>query len=442
MKIAQYFIVFIALIIILAAGCIKSTVIGDDILKNDEIDVEYIDTLPLIAKTLPNDSLRVYPVSEKAFLLGQLKNPYIGKAKADLFLDFYTLGNVPDSNNFVFDSIILTVAIDTNFFYGNRFEKHHLDIYELDENIKKPDLDTIYADRTFAYKSPKIGEIDFEPLRIDSVSVIEPGNDTVKYTGQLRIRLDDQLGQRFLSDLDLLKDDTLFKGMFKGIYLKSTLDNNSMTAVSYLDSRGQIATKIEVFYTTDSTLHKSIFPLHHAVSHFEHNYEGSEMESAFDNAEKGDSFLYIQGMIGSKLEIEIPDLSSLKGKNINKAALVLYTVEDQNVIDDFPSRLTTYVVDSLGNMDYVKDLEFSIFNDDPNVYFGFGTETEENGIKTTQYNINLTLFIKELLKENTFNTKLIVVPDDRIQNPGFAKFYGVKNSVLRSKLKIIYSKTN
>ncbi len=442
MKIAQYFIVFIALTIIFMTGCIKSSVIGDDILKNDEIDVEFVDTLPLIAKTLHNDSLRVYPTSARSFLLGQLKNPYIGKAKADLFLDFQTLGEVPDSNEFIFDSIVLTIIVDTSLFYGDDYDKHHLEVFELSENIRKTENDTFYANQTFEYKPSKIGEIDFVPLGIDSVDIIEPGNDTMKYGEQLRIRLDDELGQRFLSDFDVLKDDTLFKDKFKGLYLKSTLDINSMIGVAILDTKGQKATKIEVYYTIDSTLHKKTFPIHHIVSHFEHNYEGSEMDYSFDNAEKGDSFLFIQGMTGSKLEIEIPDLTLLKDKNLNKAALVLYTVDDASVINDYPSRLSTYSIDSLGNKKLVKDLDFSIFNDDPNFYFGFGTETEENGIKTTKYNINLTLFIRELIKENIFNTKLVIIPDNRIQNPGFAKFYGVKNNTLRSKLNIIYSNTN
>ncbi|HEB61599.1 MAG TPA: DUF4270 family protein, partial [Bacteroidetes bacterium] len=189
MKIAQYFIIFIALTIILMTGCIKSSVIGDDILKNDEIGVEFVDTLPLFAKTVHNDSLRVYPTSARSFLLGQLENPYIGKAKADLFLDFQTLGEVPDSNDFIFDSIVLTVIVDTSMFYGDDYEKHHLEVFELNENIRKTEADTFYANQTFEYKPSKIGEIDFVPLAIDSIDVIEPGNDTIRYGEQLRIKL-------------------------------------------------------------------------------------------------------------------------------------------------------------------------------------------------------------------------------------------------------------
>jgi len=442
MRILQYFIIFIALTGISISGCIKSSVIGDDILKNDEIGVEFIDTLPLIAKTVHSDSLRVYPTTAKSFLLGQLENPYIGKAKADLYLDFQTLGQTPDTTGFVFDSIILTVIVDTSLFYGDSYEKYHLEVFELNEEIRKTDADTFYANKTFDYKTSKIGESDFIPLAIDSVDVVEPGNDTVRYGEQLRIRLDDELGQRFLSDFDAIEDDTLFKKMFNGLFINTTVEKNSMIGVAILDTKGQKATKIEVYYTVDSTMHKSIFPIHNIVSHLEHNYEESEMEDSFDNTEKGDSFLYIQGMIGAKLEVEIPDLKLLEEKNLNKAALVLYTVDNPEVIRNLPSRLSAYSEDSLGNLSLVKDLDFSIFNNNPEFYYGYGTETEEDGIKTTKYNLNLTLFIKNLIKQNIYSTKLIIVPDNRINNPGFAKFYGVKNNTLRSKLNIIYSNIN
>jgi len=442
MKIFQYFIIVIALTGIMISGCIKSSVIGDDILKNDEIGVKFTDTLPLIAKTVINDSLRVYPTSTSSFLLGQLDNPYTGKAKADLFVDFRSLGNVPDSSDFVFDSIVLTVIVDTSLFYGDDYEKHHLEVFELNENINKTDADTFYANNTFEYKQSKIGEIDFVPLGIDSLDVIEPGNDTVRYGEQLRIKLDNELGQRFLSNFDVLKDDTLFKNMFKGIYLKTTVEKNSMIGMSILDTKGRNASRVEVYYTIDSTLHKNIFPVHHIISHFEHNYQGAEVESFFDSTEKGDSFLYIQGMVGTKLEIKIPDLSLLKGKNLNKAALVFFTVENPDVIQDPPSRLSAYSEDSLGNLKIVKDWEFSVLNNDPEFYYGYGNETEKDGIKTLKYNINLTLFIRDLLKQDIYNAKLIIVPENRIGNPGFAKFYGVKNSVLRSKLNIVYSNIN
>ncbi len=439
MKTIKYLLFFIAFIFFFSS-CIKSSIIGDDILNKDEIGVEFVDTSSLSAKTLYNDSVRVFPTLTTSFILGKLEDDIIGSATSSLYMDFNTLGNTPDTNVVQFDSIVLSLVVDTSLFYGDSYEKYHLEVFELNEGLRKTTKDTFYSNQSFDYGS-KLGEANFVPLAIDSMDIIEPGNDTARIGGQLRIKLDDDLGQRIISDYSAIKDDTLFKDLFKGIYIKTGVEKSSMMGISYTDANSKFVTKIEVYYSVDTVLHKLSFPAGRFVSHFNHDYTNSEISMAVNDQISGDSLMYLQGMEGTKLRVDIKNFEWLKDKNLNKAALTLYTVEE-STNKDLPSGIIAFTQDSLGSYNWVDDYRYSVNIQDPDFYFGKGVETEENGITTTKYTINLTLFIRNLIDEGQYNSSLILIPDKRINNPGFAKFFGTKNTVLRSKLNVVYSDKN
>lgn len=435
-------ILLLLMFLIYLSGCIESSVIGDDIIKGDEISVEFSDTSTIVAKSLRNDSIKVYPVTKESFLLGQLENNIVGKSNADIYCDFVTLGSAPEFGS-TYDSIVMTVFFDTLLNHGIKDGNFEFEVYELAESLVETETDTLYSNNTFEYNPIKIGQGGFIPSFVDSISVIEPGDDTIKFAEAVRIRLDDELGNRFFQDTVALKNDTLFKQMFKGIYIKATSNAKAIVGFARENTIGNYSTKIELYSSKDSELSKSIFNLDNVVSNFYHDYTGAEVVDFFDSADKGQDFLYIQGLEGIKIDLEIKNLDFLKNadgtfKNINKAELVLYALMDEDV-PDLPPRIVSVYEDEEGTKKAVEDYTFGVLTNDSYFFNGYGEEVEIEGMTTMRYKMNLTLHLKELIENEIYNSNLTIFPSDRFGNPTYAKFYGSNNSILNPKFNIIYS---
>jgi len=434
-------LVFLAAIFLLfTESCIKSTLFGDEIIQNDEIGIAYIDTTTLKGKTVKCDSLLVYPNYSIYYLLGELNNPITGKAQSSLFCNFYsTYSAVEDPDSVTFDSIVLTMNIDTSTYFGKKGEEHHLEVYELEESFS---TDSLYSDDILQYSSLKAGELDFIPGELDSLTIIEPGDDTITYTNIIRIKLDDDLGKRLLQDTAALKNDTLFNDLFKGFYIKSTPVSNSMF---YMMKRNDdYYSRMEIYYSKGTKHAKITFLMHNAFSHFDHDYSNAEISQYFDDETKADSFLFIQGMAGSDIKVSIPDFEFLKDKVLNKAELNFYTVkENENFIIDYPQRLLTYYTGEDGEQIKIEDLTFGDnILQNQYFYFGYGTDYDEEGVKGKKYILNITLHLKEMIEKGQFSTELTIKPERRTGDPGSAKFYGFKSPKLRARLKLLYSNKN
>lgn len=442
MKRFAILILFLLIFLIYLPGCIKSSVIGDDIIKGDEISVMFSDTSSIVAKTLKNDSIKVYPVTKRSFLLGQLDNNIVGKSNAEIYCDFVTLGSAPDEGS-TYDSIVMTVFFDTLLNHGIKDENFEFEVYELTQSLVESEKDTFYSNNTFEYNPEIIGQGGFIPSFVDSVSVIEPGDDTIKYAEAVRIKLDDAIGNRFFADTISLQNDSLFKQMFKGLYIKATSKANAIVGFSKENTIGNLSTKIELYTSKDSKLKKSTFNLDHVVNNFKHDYTGSEVVDYFDNAVKGQDFLYVQGMEGVKIELEIKNLDFLKNsdgtfKNINKAELVFYALVDEET-PDVPPRIISIYEDEEGVKKAVEDYAFSLLQNDPYLFNGYGEELEIEGTTTIRYKMNLTMHLKELIKNEIYNSNLTIFPSDRFGNPAYAKFHGSNSAILKPKFNIIYS---
>jgi len=433
------FTIVIMVILFNGTGCIKSTTFGGDILKDDEINIDFVDTFSMVGQSLKNDSVLVYPlIGNNSYMFGSLKNSVIGEATSNIFCDFKATGSKPDTLGIEIDSIVLTMIIDTSAIYGDKGVVHNIRVYELTDYVSLEETDSFYSDRVIDYDLFLLGETSITS-RIDSVTVIEPKKDTARYGEQVRIHLDNIWGNKFLLDSNTVRNDTLFKEMFKGLYIESNTNGSSILNLNKIDSGNKHFTKIEVYYTVDGELKKMSFYMDNAFNQFDHDYQTSEVFDYLNISSKGDSFLFIQGMEGIKMEIDISDFSDLKEKNINKAELVFNCVRNEGIAEDLHSRLITRYIDESGNEEYIEDYTLSKIASDSKIYNGYKTEVEENGIKSNKYVINVTLHIKELMDKGIYNTKLFIEPFNRMIEPGFAKIYGVKNENYRPKLRITYS---
>ena len=429
------------------SGCIKSSIIGNDILKDDEIFVDFSDIVNITATSLKNDSFEVFPNSRNSYILGKFENSTIGSVMASLAMDFDIRSDIPDTvdlQNLIIDSLVLSLNIDSTFHYGDSLASHTIQVFELDENVRINSSDTsirFYSNHPFIYNQNIVGQINVIPDQIDTITVIEPKNDTVRYSQMIRIKLDNSLAARIMEDTSILGNTEKFKNVFKGLFIKSDPGISSMLGVAKYNSSGTIASKLEIYYSILDTPSKLSFSISNVVPVFNHNYSGSEMENFFGSSALADSLIFIQGLTGSKLRIQITGLDTLANKNINKAELVLYTA-DYDIKNEIPFRLIAFIEDESGTLTQLEDYVYSESLGVPYYYNGYAYDFEENGLTGKKYRIGLTTHIKKLMKNGNYSTRLIILPTDRIGNPGFSKFYGPRNSKLRTKLNIVFSDKN
>ena len=305
-------------------------------MEEDRAEVGFVDTFTVAARTTKRDSVRVYsPFSQGQltnFLFGNFNDPILGRSSASINAQLFPATSEPgfiDTINGI-DSLILFLPYNVLGLYGNLDEEFGIEVYQLDENIRD-DLD-YYSDFEAMTKPDALGSTT-EMLNFDA-SIFEVYNGTERDTinvPHLRIPLDIALAQQFIDwhdeDAEFFADDSLFLATFNGIHIRPTTENGGILNFSLLDANAGLY----VFYrdTADMT-RNSLFTFNTDVTasflQLNHDYTGSEAEPYIsnDNTIGLDSLLFIQGMAGLEVELELPPMDELKGKIINKAELEFF----------------------------------------------------------------------------------------------------------------------
>ncbi len=108
------FLLFIVLAIWVAA-CQQSTLIGEDLIDEDNTQVQEIDTLRVETSSLLLDS--IYTTNASRLLAGAFADPYLGNVSAQCFfnLDSVDVFSIEDDDNLLFDSLSLSLQHDYEY---------------------------------------------------------------------------------------------------------------------------------------------------------------------------------------------------------------------------------------------------------------------------------------------------------------------------------------
>ncbi|HHM20972.1 MAG TPA: DUF4270 family protein, partial [Bacteroidetes bacterium] len=317
------------------------TVIGSELLTDDQLDIRFTDTVTISSYNMREDSVRTFDprnltTNNETFPLGNFNDPLFGRASSGVYAQL-TLNLVfPDfdESGSVLDSVVLVLPYDAKASYGNLDETFSLEVYQMTEPF--PDT-TLYSNMDFS-TGQRIGTIDYRPAVNDSVIIARPGADTipVQLAPQLRIPLNENNFHKDLFAIDTPYSSNIdeFENFLKGIYIKPISENTGMPAFKFRST----ITGILVYYHLDTVYKEYLFPIfpNNAVSaRYKHDYSSSaiDMEDKYvgENAPVRDSLLFLQGMSGINFVIEVPYSETLADKVLNKAELVFpiqYLPED------------------------------------------------------------------------------------------------------------------
>ncbi len=435
-------------IIALFSQCTKPTLVGADILNQDQSDLVRSDTFSLVAHSVSWDTVTTAVAAGGTTLsrypLGSIEDPLLGNSSTTVYFDLLpSYGfSEPDFTGAVIDSIILTLAIDTSKVLGIPISSTVLDVFRLTEKIPKEELTT---ENTFALSSMPIGTYmgPIWPVPM-SKSVDYIGTIDTQSLAQVRIPLDLALGQELMAlDSTTLVSDSLFVDVLNGFGIKFRNTINGYVGF-YIQSGN---TSLNLYYSI-GTIHKQAkwIPVE-AVSkkHYHYNIDRSVLmhKDLVVNNTPADSVHAIQGGKGFDLEVNFPHLAQQEPILVNLAMLELTVCNlDGATSNPFgpPAQLDIYTYED-DRLILVDDVVYSLGSGVFGLenYFG-GIPLKKSNSQTT-YRFNLSAQVQKMILGEASPTIYVRVRQ-RESNLHQTFICGASTGDRAPKLTITYSRLN
>jgi hypothetical protein len=427
-------------------SCVDPTDLGSDLLNEDRAEVNFIDTLTLIATIVEGEPQFVYGPTiaeqQSSYLLGKMTDPIFGTSTSTIYaqprLDFFN----PDFSNTKLDSVVLLLPYntDTLAYYGTLNQEFSVEVKRITESFDRNRF--YFSDTSFSVDAAPIGLSTFMPRPFDSLNIVQYRStfiDTVQFPPHLRIPLSEEFGNELLQlDSASLDNDAAFLDFFSGFRVEATTETRGMLSFNLLNTLGGIY----LYYTKDDTLKREFLVQLDQFSArfctFEHDYSASLVENFIGDSQLGDSLLFVQGLAGLDTKIEIPHVRTLEDLIINKAELIVQLEDLPEDIDSVYTpalQLGLFAKRSDGVRDGIEDFLIAGSVDAIPSLFG-GINSDPDGRNGT-YTMNLSAHFQKMITGEVENV---------IYLSAFPKSERAYRSVLKGvkniKLRIAYSRLN
>jgi len=439
-------------VLTLSYACNKSSLVGADIFIPDSIDLFFKDDFEVNASSEKVDSILTYngSVSISSLVVGELKDPFFGSTTAEGFVNVrLNSGNAPNltyesggvEKKVILDSVVLVLTYNQDGFYGDTNAIHNIEIGVMDNEY--PVEDSIFS--TFQPTASRIiGTKSFRPSR-DSFQLIEL-NDTSFVSNQFRMKLDDSWARDMINDTTLVSSSEAFLDYTPGISIKSSTLSSSTIGFDFgAQANGALPPSyIYIYYREEDDLKLYRFPLG-GIKHnyYEHDFSGAQIEDFIGDEQKGDSLLFMQGMAGPHIDLELPVLASdeLEEFLINKMQLDFFTFENPTAAIRYEpiQDVVLETVDEDGNVQLIEDAIVSFESNQPIYFDGVLKDSDDNGI-VRKYTTIISLHAIQEIGSNQPNSRLRLTPRNKAVTPNRSIIYGPGHSQFPMTLKVNYSK--
>jgi hypothetical protein len=351
----------------LFSECNDPTFLGADLLKEDEINLSFVDTFTLEAQTLlDSDQTVYYPAIGQVFgrmAIGNFQDQLFGNTDAGLFIQFLkpAFAALPEFKGADLDSAILYFSFDTLVTpYGVPFDNHDFEVYKMDQRIK---LDFAYKTNNtdLSFVTPPIGALS--GVRPDPKLRIIVGTDSISYDPHLAFKLNREYAKSIMN-LDTLtyNSDSIFLANVPGFYIRQANPNFRMMNFN----PNSVYSKFTIYYTSGGSAKNYSFPFNQTqiaftsprVPAWKHTFS-PRIKEALNNKKKGEELIYLQSMAGLKAKIEFPNLKLDPKAIINKAELEFTVIDlpgDDKTIYPYAKQLALYVKDTTtGEDNFISD---------------------------------------------------------------------------------------
>jgi hypothetical protein len=369
----KFILIFFSAFIVLFSCKKAESDIGREILPDEDLlNATYCDTSTIIAYTVLDDSLRT-DESYIGFipqLVGSMADPVFGRTDASLYMNFTNPNNTTNigfGSDPKLDSVVLTLAYKKDTYYGDKTDFLNFNVYRLTQSIYFDSSYYSYSSASYNQNEDITYSGNGHSSTIDPSTSVYEGD--VAFSPHLRIRLKNEIGQQFLDDTTKLANTSALLDFFKGICVttKNTIINSTDYGfIAYFDLTSPMS-KISIYYhngsnATTKKLDLTIRNNSARFNQYHHDYSFAypdfiqQLPPALNYA-KGKQNLFLQGMAGSKIKIEIPYINKLSDSGkiaVNKAELILKADKNSMFFDAtkffVPSRTMLEGINSSGTI--------------------------------------------------------------------------------------------
>lgn len=442
---------FAALLLLFAllswAACTKPTAFGSELLQSETADYNFTDTLSIKCTVEREDSTVTSDRTSTAsyFLCGELNDPLFGKSSSEIY-SLLQLGTLnPDFNPAIqtLDSIVLYLAYDKSGVYGDTTQAQTLHVFRLDEKL---DYTKDYYSIESLPSSTEIGSVNFlpKPRSVDSLFV------SSSKAAFLKVPLDNAFGNELLGvdSLNMISDTAFYK-VLKGIKITTSTNGASPGAMMAFALNNDGYSRIRMYYTQHDTLHKTFdyyFSGANKFMHFTHNYTG--VVAGQQIGQPSDDLMYVQGMNGLRVKVELPYVSRLEGIAVNEADLVLTAASVPGDLPALAPAAQFIFTISSGDTSFVftPDVTYSLgptLSGGFSAFGGFPVSETDGGTTVQRYRLALSDYLQQMVDDTSGDPKkrtlyINVYPQNR--SAMRAILYGPKSAVFPAKLALKYTK--
>ncbi|MCB0764515.1 MAG: DUF4270 domain-containing protein [Flavobacteriales bacterium] len=397
-------------VVLISGSCRKPEEdLGLDLLPSDPLGL-VLDTTALHAFTFRDTAVRTSGLTRN--LVGSYLDQEFGKVRTgivtQLRLSSNNVGAGQDNSGLQVDSLVLSLAFDgINYVYGS-LQPQTFSVHELVEPLSVDSA--YYTDDIPAVLPAELsivhGSITPEPLRNPVI-----GGDSL--LPQVRIRLDDALGQRFLMAFGTqdMTDNTAFLEYFKGLYV--SVENGEQLpfqqGILYFSLLNG-ATKATLYYkdaNDEPELQRSFDLLvnsncvRYTVAEHDHAQAITPgLPAALGDTVSAAQRTYVQTLGGLRTAIRFPHLMdhATTGQVLAKAELVVPLDGTFNADLPPPGQLFIFRKDSIGRDVFLPDQLGGIGAID-----GLYRPTDR------EYRFNITRYVQGVLSGNIENSGVELV---------------------------------
>ena len=370
--------------------------LGSQLVVSDNFELFSFDDQEIKISVVKEDSLSSLN-SSKSYI-GSINDPYFGNTAASLYTEFRIPSTDVDFGaSAQVDSFVL--SLDIAGYYGDTLSTLSISVREMLETIETSITDSLDVETSLNIYSSDDFDVDPQPLN-NPQQALQP-----IVNSELNIRLSDDFAEHFLyADSANYVDNEAFQSFFSGLYIRAdqALDNGLLFELDLLNENS----KLTLYYhneTADSLSYDfQINSSADRMTRWSHDYSSTEIESALNTEYVSQG--YVQGSVGLRTYVELPDLNSLKDSNyvFHSAELIIpYISTEVDSLFYSPSKLGLAAVNSDGNLE--------VLTEDQNIQGSAYFDGNRNETSQT-YTFNIARYIHKVVQEGYTNRLALYVP--------------------------------
>jgi hypothetical protein len=331
-------------------ACNDASVIGLEVVENEQVDIQVKEDIPLILSTIPGDSLQVFsPILRlNNYFCGEMTDPIFGNTSASIFSELALGVNRPSfaqsSLGFEVRAIYLLLPYRADAVYGDTTETYSIEVFRVRERMNRNT--TYFSDQTFQILEERpLGELTFQPRPLTRNSTYLASISQTASVNYLQVPLTDAFGNLLLQlDTTTYSNDSTFIDFFNGLHIRMKTPTNGMLSFNLNDLNAgvhMIYDTIAPFDLDASRTRDYFFPFTSSrgvrtakLVNFKHNYNGTPVQAALEGEGSKQELAFLQGMTGTNIKVVFPNIADLKGLVVNQAILELPVVELPNSKSD------------------------------------------------------------------------------------------------------------